>query len=140
MIISYVFLPYLFSLGTSNYLRLNRKTIIQVQLLQVQHFFQLEHVITRPVKLESQFLHFPSSRYAFYKMETILKALIQLNLIPLEKYPKQQVSYFCHIVHFMKNPTKIGSLNLDTPRISYEFYKFATKSGKTFKEKHQKPC
>ena len=40
----------------------------------------------------------------------------------------------------MNNPTKIGSLNLDTSRISYEFYKFATKSGKTFKEKHQKPC
>ena len=40
----------------------------------------------------------------------------------------------------MNNPTKFGSLNLDTPRISYEFYNFATKSRKTFKEKHQKPC
>ena len=89
-------------------------------------------------KIGTTILDFPSSRYAFYKMETNLKAVIQLNLILLEKYPTQQVSYFYQIVHFMKNPTKFGSLNLDTPIISYEFYKFATKSGKTTKEKHQK--
>ena len=29
---------------------------------------------------------------------------------------------------------KFGSLHLDTPRISYEFYKFASKSRKTIKE------
>ena len=28
----------------------------------------------------------------------------------------------------MMNPTKFGSLNLDTPRISYEFLNFASKS------------
>ena len=28
----------------------------------------------------------------------------------------------------MKNPTKYGSLNLDTPSSRYEFLKFATKS------------
>ena len=136
MIISYVFLPHLFSLETSNYLRLNRKTIFQLYLLQVQHFSQLEHVNTRPVKLESQFLHSPSSRYAFYKMKTNLKALIQLNLIPLEKYPKQQVSYFYKIIHFMINRTKFGSLKLDNPNSRYLFLKFAFKSMKINQENH----
>ena len=37
------------------------------------------------------------------------------------------VSYFYQIVHFMMNPTKFGSLNLDTPSSRYEFLKFATK-------------
>ena len=30
--------------------------------------------------------------------------------------------------------TKFGSLNLDTPRISYEFYKFSTIFGKQIKK------
>ena len=51
-------------------------------------FFYLDHVNTRPAKLESQFYHLPNSSYAIYKIETILKALILLNLILLEKYPK----------------------------------------------------
>ena len=138
MIISYVFLPQLFSLETSNYLRLNRKTIFQVYLLQVQYFSQLQHANTRPTKLESQFQQFPSSSYAFYKIETNLKALYQLNLIPLEKYSKQQVSYFYQIVHFMMNPTKFGSLHLNTPNSRYDFCKFVYKSVKINKEKHFK--
>ena len=40
MVITYVFLPHLFSLETSNYLGLNRKTIFQICLLQVQYFSQ----------------------------------------------------------------------------------------------------
>ena len=125
MIISYEFLPYLFSLETSNYLGLNRKTIFQACLLQFQYVSQLEHINTRSAKFESQFYHFPSSSYAFYKIETNLKALIYLNLILLEKYPKQQVSYFYQIVHFMMNPKKFGSLNLDINNSTYEFSKFA---------------
>ena len=35
----------------------------------------------------------------------------------------------------MVNPIKFGSLNLDIPSSSYEFLKFATKSGKINKEK-----
>ena len=124
MIISYVFLPHLFSLETSNHLRLNRKTIFQVYLLLVQYFSQLQQVNTRSAKLESQFCHFPSSSYVFYKIENKLKVLVQLNLILSEKHPKQQVSYFYRIVHFMMNPTKFGSLNLDTPSSRYEFLKF----------------
>ena len=135
MIISYVHLPLIISPETSNESRLICKTIFQVCLLQVQYFSQLDYVNTRPTKLESYFQHFPSSSYAFYKIETILKALNQLNLIPLEKYPKQQVSYFYQILHFMMNLKKIGSLNLDIPRSSYEFLKFATKSRNINKEK-----
>ena len=134
MLISYVFLPHLFSLETSNYLRLNRQTIFQVYLLQVQHFSQLQHVNTRPTKFESHFQHFSSSSYAFYKIETNLKALYLLNLIPLEKYSKQQISYFYQIVCFMMNPTKFGSLNLDIPSSRYDFCKFATKSRKQIKK------
>ena len=39
----------------------------------------------------------------------------------------------------MRNPTKFGSLNLDTPSSRFEFYKFATISKKTNKEKQQNP-
>ena len=39
----------------------------------------------------------------------------------------------------MMNPTKFGSLNLDTPSFRYEFLKFATKPGKINKEKIQNP-
>ena len=136
MIISYVFLPQLFSLETSNYLRLNRKTIYQVCLLQVQYFSQLDHVNTKLTKLKSQFQHLSSSSYAFKKIETILKALYQLNLILLEKYLKQQVTYFYQIQHFIKNPKKFVSPHLDTPNSKYDFCKFATKSVKTDKEIH----
>ena len=69
MTISYVFLPHLFSLETSNYLRLNRNTIFQACLLQVQYFSQLQHVNTRSTKLESHFCHFSSSIQAFYKIK-----------------------------------------------------------------------
>ena len=63
-------------------------------------------------------------------IETILKALILLNLILLEKYPKQYILYFNQIVHFKMNPTKFGSPNLDIPSSSYKFLKFAFKSMK----------
>ena len=46
----------------------------------------------------------------------------RLNLIPPD--------FFYKIVHFMMNPTKFGSLNLDSPSSSYEFLKFGTKSRK----------
>ena len=130
MIINYVFLPHLVSLETSNYLRLNRKTILQVCLLQVSYFSQLEHGNTRPAKLESCFYHFPSSSYAFYTIYTTIKALILLNLILLEKYTKWYISYFYQIVHFNMNPTKFGSPKLDTPSLRYEFLKHAFKSRK----------
>ena len=138
MIIIFVFLPHLFSLETSNYLRLNRTTIFQVCLLQVQYFFYLDHVNTRPEKLESQFYHSSSSSYAFYKIETNLKALIQLNLILLEKYSQQYISYFYQIVLFMMNPTKFGSPHLDTPSSRYNFCKLVFKSVKN-KQKQTKP-
>ena len=138
MIICYIFLPHLFLLEISNYLRINRKTIFQVCLLQVQYFSQLEHANTRPTKLESQFQHFLSSSYTFYKIETNLKALIQLNLIPSEKYTKQQVSYFYQILHFIMNPTKFGSPKLDTPNSRYKILKFAFKFVKINEEKHFK--
>ena len=86
-----------------------------------------QHKLT---KLESQFYHLPSSSYAIYKIETILKALIFLNLILLKKYLKQYISYFYQIVYFMLNPTKFGSPYLDTPSSIYEFLKFAIKSVK----------
>jgi hypothetical protein len=35
--------------------------------------------------------------------------------------------------------TKLGSLHLDTPRISYAFYKFASNSEKTNKENIKNP-
>ena len=38
----------------------------------------------------------------------------------------------------MMNPTKFGSLNLDIPSSRYDFWKFATKSGKKIK-KNQNP-
>ena len=123
MIISYVFLPHLFSLETSNYLRLNRKTIYQVYLLQVQYFSQLEHVNTRSSKLESQFYHFPSSSYAFYNIENNLKALIQLHLILQEKHLKQQVSYFLSNSTLYDESNKIWFTQLDTPSSRYEFLK-----------------
>ena len=139
MIISYIFLCHLFSLETSNYLRLNRKTLLAC-LLQFQYFSQLEHVNTRPTKLESHFQHFSSSSYAFYKIETNLKALIQLDLIPLEKYPKQLVPYFYQIVHFMMNQKNFGSPHLDTPSSRYDFCKFVYKSVKKQQRKTiQKP-
>ena len=69
MIICYVFLPQLISLESSNELRLNRKIILQVCLLQVQYFSQLEHVNPRPAKLESQFYQLPSSSYVIYKID-----------------------------------------------------------------------
>ena len=79
-------------------------------------------------KIGITILSLPSSSYAFYKIENNLKSLIQLNLILLEKYLKQQVSYFYKIVHFIMNPTKFGSPLLDTPSSRYEFLKFVTKS------------
>ena len=85
---------------------------------------------TRPAKLESQFYHLSSSSYAFYKIYTTLKALIFLNLILSEKYPKQQISYFYQILNFMRNPKKISSPKLDTPSLRYEFLKHAFKSMK----------
>ena len=137
MIISYIFFPHLFSLETSNYLRLNRKIIFQVCLLQVQYCSQLEHVNTRSEKLESQFYHLPSSSYAIYKIETILKTLILLNLILLEKYTKQYISYFYQIVHFKMNPTKFSSPHLDTPSSRYNFCKLVTKSVKKINKENQ---
>ena len=50
------------------------------------------------------------------------------------------ISYFEQIVLIKMKLKKFGSHKLDTPRISYEFYKLASKSGKTIKEKYQKPC
>ena len=90
--------------------------------------------LASPAKLESQFDHLPSSSYAIYKIETILKALILLNLIHLEKYPKQYISYFNQIVYFKMNPTKFGSSHLDTPSSRYKFLKFVPKSMKKNKE------
>ena len=58
-----------------------QKDPTSISLLQFYYFFQLEHVNTRLAKLESQFYHLPSSSYVIYKIETILKALILLNLI-----------------------------------------------------------
>ena len=81
-------------------------------------------------KLESQFYHLPSSSYAIYKIETILKALILLNLILPEKYPKQQISYFYQIVLFKMNLIKFGLPHLDTPSSRYNFCILATKSVK----------
>ena len=40
------------------------------------------------IKIGMKIYHLPSSSYAIYKLETILKALIFLNLIHLEKYTK----------------------------------------------------
>ena len=74
------------------------------------------------------------SSYAIYKLETILKALIFLNLIPLEKYCKQYISYFYKILHFMMNPTKFSSPHLDVPSCRYEFLKHAFKCVKTNKK------
>ena len=93
-------------------------------------FFLARECQHRTKKLESQFYHLPSSSYAIYKLETILKALILLNLILPEKYPKQYISYFYQIVHFMMNPPKFCSPYLDTPSSIYEFLKLATKSMK----------
>ena len=81
-------------------------------------------------KIENTFYHLPSSSYAFYKIKAILKALNQLNLIHIENYSKQQVSYFYQIVHLMMNRTKFGSLELDNLSSSYEFPKFDFKTGK----------
>ena len=57
-----------------------------------------------------------------------------LALILLEKYPKQQVTYFYQILHFMMNPAIFGSPHLDTPRSRYKFLKFAFKYMKINKE------
>ena len=130
----YIFTPFIFT-RNQQIIKVKQKDHISSMSSIGLAFSQLGHVNTRLEKLESQFLHFPSSRYAFYKIETNLKALIQLNLIPLEKYLKQQVSYFYQIVHFIKNPTKFGSPHLDTPNSKHDFCKFATKSRKTNKEK-----
>jgi hypothetical protein len=35
------------------------------------------------------------------------------------------------------NLTKFGSLHLDIPRFSYEFYEFVSIFGKSIKEKHK---
>ena len=85
-------------------------------------------------KLESQFYHLPSSSYAIYKIETILKALILLNLILLENTLNSRFHIFYQIVHFKMNLTKFSSPHLDTPSSRYNFCKFATKSMKTNKE------
>ena len=72
-------------------------------------------------------------------IKAILKALIALNLIPIENYSKQQVLYFYQIVHFKIKLTKIGSFHLDTPSLRYDFCKIAFKSEKQIKLKHQNP-
>ena len=77
-----IFIPIIF-LRKHHLLIDKQKDPTQSSLLQVYYFFQLEHVNTRSTKLESHFYRFPSSSYAFYKIETILKALIQLHFIHL---------------------------------------------------------
>ena len=61
--------------------------------------------------------------------------LAQFN--SLEKYSKQQISYFYQIVHFKMNLTKFGSHHLDTPSSRYEFLKFETKFVKKNNKENQ---
>ena len=129
----YIFTPFIFSRNYQLF-KIKQEDHIPCMLTIGLVFFQLEHVNTRSAKLESHFYHFPSSSYAFYKIENNLKALIQLNLILLEKHLKQQVSYFYQIVHFMMNPIKFASHNLDIPSSRYEFLKHVFKSVKTNKK------
>ena len=62
----------------------------------------------------------------------------QDNLNKVPNCSKYHVSYFEQIILTKMKLTKFGSLNLDTPRISYEFYKFATKSRKKHLKKNIK--
>ena len=130
MIICSVFLPHLFSLETSNYLILNRKTIFQLCLLQVQYFSQLHYVNTRSAKLESQFYHFPSSKLCILQDINYFESTYLAQFNSIEKYNKQYISYFYQMLHFKMNPTKFGSPHLDTPSSRYNFCKLATKSMK----------
>ena len=93
-------------------------------------FFLATTYQNRTSKIGITFFHISNSSYAFYKIKAILKALNQLNLIHIENYSKQQVSYFYQIVHLMMNRTKFGSLKLDNLSSSYEFPKFAFKTRK----------
>ena len=109
-----------------------QKDLTPIKFTEVKYFSQLQQVNTRSGKLESQFYHFPSSSYVFYKIAKNLKALIQLHLILPEKISETvHLIFFYQILHFMRNPTKFGSPKLDTPSLRYEFFKHAFKSVKT---------
>ena len=97
-------------------------------------FFLARSCQHKPNKMRITIQHLSSSSYAFYKIETILKALYQLNLILLEKYAKQYVTYFYQILHIIMNPAKFGSPHLDTPSLRYKILKFSFKSVKINKE------
>ena len=81
-------------------------------------------------------LALPQLKLCILQDRNYLKTLKQPNLFPLEKYPKQQVSYLYQIVHLIKNPTKFGSSHLDTPSSRYKFLKFVFKSVKINTQKH----
>ena len=55
-------------------------------------------------------------------------------------YPKQQISYFYQILHFMMNLTKFVSSHLDTPSSRYEFLKVVFKSLKIIQKQLNPKC
>ena len=127
-----IFTPFIFT-RNQQLIRIKYEDHITSILTVGLYFSQLEHVNTRPAKLESHFYHFPSSSYAFYNINYFKSTYLGQFNSP-RKQNKQQISYIYQIVHFKINPTKFGSPHLDTPSLRYNFYKFATKSVKTNKE------
>ena len=111
------------SIRIQHLFKINSKLQFPTRSLCNQYFSQVVHYNTRPTKLESHFYHFPSSSFAFYKIGNIQKAFIQPYFILPEKYQNQYISYFYQILNFMRNPTKLGSLHLDTYSSRYDFSK-----------------
>ena len=74
--ICYIFLFLQIFLRKYHLLLDNQKDPIPIKFTASSLFFQLKHVNTKPTNLESQFYHFSSSRYLFYKIVNIQKALI----------------------------------------------------------------
>ena len=139
MIISYVFLPHLFSLETSNYLRLNRKYHIPSMSTVGLVFFLARAYQHKTNKIRITIFALPQLKICILQDGNKFKStyLAQFNS-PRKKHTKQQVSYFYQIVHFMMNLKKFSKPNLDTPSLSYKFHKLVFKSRKN-KEKQTKP-
>ena len=88
-----IFTPFIFNRNQQLF-KIKQEEIIPIMPTIGLVFFLARECQHKISKIENTILHFPSSRYAFYKIETILKALNQLNLIPLKNIPNSRLYIF----------------------------------------------
>ena len=79
----YIFTPFIFT-RIQQIIKVKQKDHISSMSSVGLVYFLARECQHKTKKLESHFQHLPNSSYTFYKIETNLKALIQLNLIPSE--------------------------------------------------------